>query len=152
MRCFSRPNARPSKLAENRLAVPQSRFTHAIGNLVLWSSTQKFVNDAETFAKLSIYNPAAAFYGAAAEHAVKALGTCESTQPKLVAGFSCLSGTDAPPFIFAGPVVGSVLYALSFVVQPLPNASVAKLACRGHGDVRPCGNLHPSLDRELQRK
>ncbi|WP_430650233.1 substrate-binding domain-containing protein [Bradyrhizobium lablabi] len=62
----------------------------------LWSSTQKFVNDAETFAKLSIYNPAAAFYGAAAEHAVKALGTCESTQPKLVAGFSRLSGTDAP--------------------------------------------------------
>ncbi|OCK53856.1 molybdate ABC transporter substrate-binding protein [Bradyrhizobium sp. LMTR 3] len=93
---LSADDARPSKLVENRLAVPESRFTYAIGNLVLWSSTQKFVNDAETFAKLSIYNPAAALYGAAAEHAVKALGTCESTQPKLIAEFARLCGTDAP--------------------------------------------------------
>ncbi|WP_376700234.1 molybdate ABC transporter substrate-binding protein [Bradyrhizobium archetypum] len=91
---LSADDARPSKLVENRVVVPQSRFTCPIGNLVLWSSTQKFVNDAETFATLSIYNPAAALYGAAAEHAVKELGTCESTQPN--AGFSRLSGTDAP--------------------------------------------------------
>ncbi|MBT1516396.1 molybdate ABC transporter substrate-binding protein [Bradyrhizobium sp. SRL28] len=93
---LSADNARPSKLLEKRLAVPESRFTYAIGNLVLWSSTQKFVNDAETFAKRSIYNPAAALYGAAAEHAIKALGAYESTQPKLVAGFSPLSGAGAP--------------------------------------------------------
>ncbi|WP_418219725.1 molybdate ABC transporter substrate-binding protein [Bradyrhizobium icense] len=93
---LSADDARPSKLVENRLALPQSRFTYAIGNLVLWSSTQKFVNDAETFTKPSIYNPAAALYGAAAEHAVKALGTWESTQPELVAGFSPLSGAEAP--------------------------------------------------------
>ncbi|WP_051379829.1 molybdate ABC transporter substrate-binding protein [Bradyrhizobium murdochi] len=88
---LSADDTRPSKLLENRLAVPQSRFTYPIGNLVLWRSTQKFVNDAETFATLSIYNPAAALYGAAAE---QELGTCESTQPN--AGFSRLSGTDAP--------------------------------------------------------
>ncbi|XSC42750.1 molybdate ABC transporter substrate-binding protein [Bradyrhizobium sp. RDT10] len=148
---LSADNARPSKLLEKRLAVPESRFTYAIGNLVLWSSTQKFVNDAETFAKRSIYNPAAALYGAAAEHAIKALGAYESTQPKLVAGFSPLWGGRALAFTF-GLVVGWVLYALSFVVQPLPNASVAKLACHGHGDVRPCGNSRRNVVLEVQRK
>ncbi|MCA6111352.1 molybdate ABC transporter substrate-binding protein [Bradyrhizobium sp. CNPSo 4026] len=101
---LSADDPRPSKLVENGLAVPESRFTLAIGNLVLWSSTPTFVNDAETFAKLSIYNPAAARCGAAAVHAMKALGVCESTQPTLVAGLSPFSGADARS---PSPLLGS---------------------------------------------
>jgi molybdate transport system substrate-binding protein len=83
--------ARPKKLADDGLAVPGSRFTYAIGKLVLWSKTPGRVKGAETlkaasFAKLSICNPVAAPYGAAAVEAMKALKLYEALQPKLVEG------------------------------------------------------------------
>ena len=81
--------ARPKKLVEDGLAVADSRFTYSIGKLVLWSKTPDLVKGEETFkagtfAKLSICNPAAAPYGAAAVEAMKALKIYETLQPKLV--------------------------------------------------------------------
>ena len=101
---LSADDARPKKLVEDGLAVPESRFTYAIGKLVLWSKTANFVNGAETlksasFAKLSICNPASAPYGAAAVEAMKSLGLYDAMKPKLVEGATI---TQAYQFVATG--------------------------------------------------
>ncbi len=96
--------ARPKKLVDDGLAVAESRFTYAIGKLVLWSKTPDFVKGEDTlkaaaFAKLSICNPAAAPYGEAAVQAMKALNIYETLQPKLVEGATI---TQAYQFVQTG--------------------------------------------------
>jgi molybdate transport system substrate-binding protein len=81
----------PRKAAEEGLAVAESRFTYAIGRLVLWSKDPAKVGGEETlrkaaFEKIAIANPAVAPYGAAAVQAMKTLGVYEALQPKLVQG------------------------------------------------------------------
>lgn len=88
---LSADEARPKKLVAEGLAVADSRFTYAIGKLVLWSKTKDLVTGAETlkaktFAKLAIANPTAAPYGAAAVETLKALKVYETLQPKIVQG------------------------------------------------------------------
>ncbi|UZE50336.1 molybdate ABC transporter substrate-binding protein [Rhodopseudomonas sp. P2A-2r] len=97
-------DARPKRLAEDGLAVPASRFTYAIGKLVLWSKIPGLVTGEETlrassFAKLSICNPVAAPYGAAAVEAMKALKIYDRLQSKLVEGATI---TQAYQFIETG--------------------------------------------------
>ena len=75
---LSADDNRPKKLVEDGLAVPDSRFTYAIGKLVLWSKIPGLVKGEATlkaaaFAKLSIGNPVAAPYGAAAVETMKSL-------------------------------------------------------------------------------
>ncbi|MGQ0682343.1 molybdate ABC transporter substrate-binding protein [Bradyrhizobium sp.] len=101
---LSADDARPKKLDDDGLAVPGSRFTYAIGKLVLWSKTPGVVKGEETlkaasFAKLSICNPVAAPYGAAAVEAMKALKLYETLQPKLVEGATI---TQAYQFVETG--------------------------------------------------
>jgi molybdate transport system substrate-binding protein len=101
---LSADDTRPKKLAEDGLAVPESRFTYAIGKLVLWSKTPNLVKGEETlraaaFVKLSICNPTAAPYGAAAVEAMKALKIYETLQPKLVEGATI---TQAYQFVETG--------------------------------------------------
>jgi molybdate transport system substrate-binding protein len=101
---LSADDARPIKLADDGLAIADSRFTYAIGKLVLWSKTPGLVKGEETlkastFAKLSICNPAAAPYGAAAVEAMKALKIYEGLQPKLVEGATI---TQAYQFVETG--------------------------------------------------
>lgn len=84
---------RPGKLVRDGLAVPGSRFTYAVGKLVLWSRTIDVVKGEETlksgaFNKISIANPTAAPYGAAAIEVMKALGIYDRLQPKIVQGNS----------------------------------------------------------------
>ena len=72
-------------------AVADSRFTYAIGKLVLWSKTPDLVKGEETlkdgkFNKIAIANPTTAPYGAAAVEAMKALGVYDTLQPKIVQG------------------------------------------------------------------
>ena len=88
---LSADDERPKKLVDDGLAVADSRFTYAIGKLVLWSKTTDFVKGAETleagaFSKLAIANPTAAPYGAAAVEALKRLKLYETLQPKIVQG------------------------------------------------------------------
>jgi len=88
---LSADDARPRKLVEGGLAVPASRFTYAIGKLVLWSKTPGLVTGEETlhgghFAKLAICNPTAAPYGAAAVETMTALKLYDQLQPRLVEG------------------------------------------------------------------
>jgi molybdate transport system substrate-binding protein len=88
---LSADNERPKKLVDEGLGVSESRFTYAVGKLVLWSKTANLVKGEETlkaasFDKLSICNPVAAPYGAAAVEAMKSLKVYDSLQPKLVEG------------------------------------------------------------------
>jgi molybdate transport system substrate-binding protein len=82
----------PIRLEKDGLALPTSRFTYAIGKLVLWS-TQPGLVDGQgevlqkgNFRYLSIANPKVAVYGAAAVEAMKQLGVDAALQPKLVFG------------------------------------------------------------------
>jgi molybdate transport system substrate-binding protein len=82
----------PAKLEKEGDAVAGSRFTYAIGKLVLWSTKPGYV-DAKgevlkkgDFAHLAIANPKTAPYGAAAMETLKNLGLLDGLQAKLVQG------------------------------------------------------------------
>ncbi|HKN31519.1 MAG TPA: molybdate ABC transporter substrate-binding protein [Roseiarcus sp.] len=84
---------RPKAAVEGGYAVKGSEFTHAIGKLVLWSKVIDVTNGGEAlkagaFAKVSIANPAAAPYGAAAVETMKALGVYDALKAKIVQGNS----------------------------------------------------------------
>ncbi|TCT06799.1 molybdate ABC transporter substrate-binding protein [Aquabacter spiritensis] len=90
---LSADEERPRKLVADGLAPAESRFTYAIGKLVLWSRTAGLVTGEATlrsgsFAKIAIANPAAAPYGAAAIETMKAVKLYEMLQPKIVQGNS----------------------------------------------------------------
>lgn len=80
----------PIKLENDRLAMPGTRFTYAIGKLVLWSSQAGYV-DAQgailktgDFRHLAIANPKLAVYGAAGATTLKKLGLYERLETRLV--------------------------------------------------------------------
>jgi molybdate transport system substrate-binding protein len=82
----------PAKLVQEGSAESASRFTYAIGTLVLWSSKPGFV-DAKgevlrrgQFGKLALANPKTAPYGRAAIETITKLGLMPIAQPKFVQG------------------------------------------------------------------
>jgi molybdate transport system substrate-binding protein len=90
---FSADNERPKLLEEEGLGVKGSRFTYAIGRLVLWSPDPNLVKGEDTlrsekFKHLAIANPKTAPYGVAAMQAMQKLGVWESLQPRIVMGES----------------------------------------------------------------
>jgi molybdate transport system substrate-binding protein len=82
----------PIKLESEGGAVPGSRFTYAIGKLVLWSAQPAYVDNQgavlkkSQFQHLAIASPKTAPYGAAAVEALTKLGLIDVLQPKLVTG------------------------------------------------------------------
>lgn len=82
----------PAKLESEGDAVPGSRFTYAIGTLVLWSAKPGFVDDQGDvlkkgeFKHLAITNPKTAPYGAAAVATLTKLGLLDALQSKFVTG------------------------------------------------------------------
>lgn len=80
----------PARLEKETFTVAGSRFTYAIGKLVLWSAKSAFVDGQGDVLKkgdfqyLSIANPKLAPYGAAAVETLKALGLLDALQPKFV--------------------------------------------------------------------
>ena len=74
------------------LAVPGTRFTYAIGRLVLWSPQSGVVDERGDVlrkgqvARLAIANPKTAPYGAAAVQTMKKLGVWERLEQRLVFG------------------------------------------------------------------
>ena len=90
---LSADEERPRLAEERGFAVPGSRFTYAIGKLVLWSRVLNVTQGeaalkAGNFRRLSIANPTSAPYGAAAIDTMKALGVLNALQPKIVRGSS----------------------------------------------------------------
>jgi molybdate transport system substrate-binding protein len=88
---FSADEERPKLLEEDGLAVKGSRFTYAVGRLVLWSPDPQLVKGEETlrsaaFKHLAIANPKTAPYGAAAMQAMQKLKVWDLLQSKLVLG------------------------------------------------------------------
>jgi molybdate transport system substrate-binding protein len=101
---LSADDERPKKLVRGGFAVPDSQFTYAIGKLVLWSKNPNLVKGeatlkSGTFAKLSICNPVAAPYGAAAVETMKSLNLYQTLRPKLVEGANV---TQAFQFVATG--------------------------------------------------
>ncbi|HKT53927.1 MAG TPA: molybdate ABC transporter substrate-binding protein [Caulobacteraceae bacterium] len=83
---------RPAKAEQAGFGVPGTRFTYAIGRLVLFSTTSGLVDDrgavlsAGRFEKISIADPATAPYGAAAVQTMQKLGLYDQLKPKIVQG------------------------------------------------------------------
>lgn len=82
----------PEKLAREGLGLPASRFTYAIGQLVLWSQQPGYVDAAGevlktgTWTHIAIANPKLAPYGAAAMQTLDKLGLTATVQPRVVQG------------------------------------------------------------------
>ena len=89
---FAADSERPLRLEREGLAVPGSRFTYAVGKLVLWSPRPGFVDPRGEvlrrggFRRLAIANPQLAPYGQAAREVLAAWGLLERLDSRLVRG------------------------------------------------------------------
>ncbi|QEY61627.1 molybdate ABC transporter substrate-binding protein [Metapseudomonas lalkuanensis] len=102
---LSADDTTPAKLEKEGDAAPGSRFTYAIGTLVLWSAQDGYV-DAQgdvlkngQYKHLSIANPNAAPYGLAATQVLDKLGLTATVKPRLVEGQNI---TQALQFVSSG--------------------------------------------------
>ena len=89
---FAADVERPRLLEEQGIAQPGSRFTYALGKLVLWSPVEGKVDregrvliDGD-FYRLAIANPGLAPYGRAAEQILRLLGAWDLLQSRIVRG------------------------------------------------------------------
>ena len=89
---FAADAARPRRLEDERMAVPGSRFTYAVGKIVLWSPKEDFVDPAGEvltrgeFRHLAMANPGLAPYGRAAREIMEARGQWDSLKDDAVRG------------------------------------------------------------------
>nr|WP_225839549.1 molybdate ABC transporter substrate-binding protein [Pseudomonas sp. MM211] len=102
---LSADDSTPAKLEKEGQSVDGSRFTYAIGKLVLWSPKAGVVDDQGAvlekgdFKHLSIANPKAAPYGLAATQTLAKLGLSEALKGKIVEGQNI---TQALQFVSTG--------------------------------------------------
>ncbi|WP_070885047.1 molybdate ABC transporter substrate-binding protein [Pseudomonas argentinensis] len=102
---LSADDSTPAKLEREGQSLEGSRFTYAIGSLVLWSPQEDFVDDQGAvlgkgdFKHLAIANPKAAPYGLAATQTLDKLGLSESLKGKIVEGQNI---TQALQFVSTG--------------------------------------------------
>jgi len=95
----------PVKLEKEALGVAGSRFTYAVGKLVLWSANPDLVDAAGailktgSFKHLALANPKTAPYGAAAMEVMNKLGVVSELQPRFVQGESI---TQTQQFVASG--------------------------------------------------
>ncbi|MGY6276167.1 molybdate ABC transporter substrate-binding protein [Methylomonas sp. MgM2] len=89
---LSADDVKPANLEQQGLTVAGSRFTYALGTLVLWSAKPGYVDDQGQilskggFQHLAIANPKLAPYGEAAVETMKNLGVQDQLKPLLVEG------------------------------------------------------------------
>lgn len=139
---FSADRERPQRLEEEGMGVDGSRFTYAVGRLVLWSPDPEAVRGEQTlrrgrFHHVAMANPRLAPYGAAAKQVMTTLGVWDQLQPRLVQGESL------------GQTMGFVMSGnaeLGFVaLSQVLDASVSPAGSRW--DVPP--SLHRPLDQDV---
>ena len=86
----SADDSTPAKLEKDGLVVPGTRYTYAIGKLVLWSTKPGYVDDQGKILKngdfihLSIANPKLAVYGAAGMTVLTNLGILGHVESRLI--------------------------------------------------------------------
>jgi molybdate transport system substrate-binding protein len=89
---LSADDDKPALLEKEGMTVAGSRFTYAVGTLVLWSARPGYVDDKGEvlkegrFAKLALANPRLAPYGSAAIETMTALGVVAALQSRFVQG------------------------------------------------------------------
>jgi len=89
---FAADSRRPRLLEKEGIALPDSRFTYALGHLVLWSPIENYVDPNGTvlasgkFQHLSIANPKLAPYGKAAQQVLQERGLWTLLRHKMVRG------------------------------------------------------------------
>lgn len=89
---FAADRERPRRLEREGLGVPGTRFSYALGRLVLWSPRSGLVDGrgevlrTGEFRHLAIANPRLAPYGRAAKELLQARGLWQALQPRLVRG------------------------------------------------------------------
>ncbi|MDD2900349.1 MAG: molybdate ABC transporter substrate-binding protein, partial [Desulfuromonadaceae bacterium] len=89
---LSADDEKPAQLIRDGLGVAESRFTYAIGTLVLWSSRPGVVDargdvlSKGSFSKIAIANPKLAPYGTAAMEVLNRRGLLKTVAPKFVQG------------------------------------------------------------------
>lgn len=91
---FSADQERPARLEQDGLIVPGSRYTYAVGRLVVWRPGRAWSGTLEQALKapgvkvVSIANPAVAPYGVAAQQVLDRLGLWASPPFRIVQGES----------------------------------------------------------------
>ena len=89
---FAADVKRPRLLDEEGMAVPKSRFTYAVGRIVLWSPKEGYVDpegrvlEGGGFRHLAIANPRLAPYGKAAEQVLRGRGLWDTLRGRMVRG------------------------------------------------------------------
>lgn len=89
---FAADSRRPALLESENIALPGSRFTYALGKLVLWSPREGYVDDqgsileTEDFSHLAIANPRLAPYGKAAKEVLQARKLWDALKGRTVRG------------------------------------------------------------------
>ncbi|MBL4767483.1 MAG: molybdate ABC transporter substrate-binding protein [Rhodobacteraceae bacterium] len=89
---LSADRAKPAALDSRGLTLAGSRFTYAVGTIVLWSPRPGFITangdvlKEGHFKRLALANPKLAPYGLAARETLQALGLYHSLSPKFVQG------------------------------------------------------------------
>lgn len=89
---FAADVRRPKLLEEEAIARPGSRFTYAIGKVILWSPKAGYVDnnikvlEQENYRYLAIANPKLAPYGKAAQEVLQAHGLWDALQGRMVRG------------------------------------------------------------------
>lgn len=89
---FAADVARPKRLEDEGAAMPGSRFTYAVGKIVLWSPQEGLVDGAGEvlecggFKRLALANPRLAPYGKAAREVLEARGLWMSLEADAVRG------------------------------------------------------------------
>ena len=82
----------PAKIEQENRTVANSRFTYAIGRLVLYSTQPGYVDDkgevlkTGDFKHIAIANPKLAPYGLAAQQTLQKMGVLDKLQPRFVMG------------------------------------------------------------------
>ena len=89
---LSADDTTPARLEQEGVGVKGSRFTYAIGKLVLWSKRANFVDDkgevlqSGKFERIALADPKLAPYGAAAIETMTKMGLLAQLTPKFVQG------------------------------------------------------------------
>ncbi len=102
---LSADDTTPARLEREGVTVPGSRFTYAIGSLVLWSADANYLDGTDAalkagqFRHLAIANPKTAPYGLAATQVLAKLGLGEAVKAKRVEGQNI---TQAHQFVSTG--------------------------------------------------
>lgn len=95
---------RPRRLEDEGRAVPGTRFTYAIGELVIWAPGRERLDlpsvlTSPAIRRIAIANPRLAPYGRAARESLEALGLWEAVRPRLVRGENI---AQAFQFVYSG--------------------------------------------------